>query len=118
APAPELDYASAGLAHVLARELGRTGVPVIGADRMSDLVGDPAAPAVRWRDTAASLGAAIVIEGRIAGAGDRLELVVDAVGPDGTVFAEVRRTAAADRLPAVVRELAPGLAATLLGRPV
>ncbi len=115
----ERAYAPAGLAHVLGRALARVDDRlVIGHDRMSDVVGDPAAPAAHWRQAAATLGAGVVIEGHVAGSAGQPVVVLRAVGLDGEVFAEQRRAATPDTLPAVVRALVPALVSTLRGRPV
>lgn len=117
--AAEPELAQAGLPHVLAGELSRArAFPVIPRVRVLDHVGDPTAPPARWRKAAAALGASVIIEGEIARAADRLELVVRAVAPHGAVFGELRRSTTTRELPAAIRALAPELANSIAGRSI
>ncbi|HEV8325606.1 MAG TPA: tetratricopeptide repeat protein, partial [Myxococcota bacterium] len=120
---PLLDFAAAGLPHLLGMELRRApGVAVIGYYRVLEHVAGPAAPLAEWVTAAAALGAEVLVRGEleeVAGGGGAVvvHVRVERAG-DGTVLAQLDRTAPVESVPDTVRALAAAVASAATGRAV
>ena len=115
---PMLDFASEGLPNLLALELhGVPDVNVIGYYKLAGVAGQ-GAPHQIWVAAAKQLGADIIVEGEITGAGDNVHVAIAIDGIDGRHLERIERDANVQSVPEVVRETAPTIAKIAIGRDV
>jgi serine/threonine protein kinase len=109
-----LDFAQAGLPHMLGRELARAeGIEVIGFYRVLERVADES-ELDDWRRAAGELQAGSVVHGRLERAGDRVRLVV-VLERGSDTLKRIEREVDVEDVPEAVRGLAPVIASTLTG---
>ena len=116
---PRLDFARAGLPHLMAMEMRRVpGARVVGYYRLLERVAGPDAPPADWIASAGALGAERVVRGVLSNGPHGVHVEVSLEQVDGTVLTRLARDVPAEGVPEAARRLATEIAALVIGRPV
>jgi serine/threonine protein kinase len=115
---PLLDFAAAGLPNLLGLELhGVPDLDVVGYYQLVGVAG-AGAPHEAWLAAARKLGADLIVDGEVSGAGPMVHVSIAVDGIDGKHLERVERDAKVEAVPETVREAAPAVAKIALGRDV